>query len=110
MLYEAQVAGMPDTDPLVRLVKRASVAELAHRRRDVVDAVEQELGRALPLVNSGGTGSLETSAPAARVTEVTAGSGLLAPTLFDDYRAFTPRPAAFVGLDVVRVPGRGGRP
>lgn len=107
MLYEAQVAGVPDTDPLVRLVKRASVAELAHRRRDVVDAVEQELGRALTLVNSGGTGSLETSAAAARVTEVTAGSGLLAPTLFDRYRAFTPRPAAFVGLDVVRVPGPG---
>ncbi len=26
------------------------------------------------------------------------------PTLFDGYRSFRPRPAAFVGLDVVRVP------
>src|SRR5690606_1007577 len=45
------------------------------------------------------------------VTELTAGSGLLAPTLFDGYRT-TPesrplRPAAFFGLDVVRRPGPG---
>ena len=29
------------------------------------------------------------------------------PTLFDAYRSFTPRPAAFFGLDVVRIPGPG---
>ena len=32
------------------------------------------------------------------VTEVAAGSGLLAPTLFDHYQSFDPRPAAFFGM------------
>ncbi|MGN8245081.1 alanine racemase [Cellulomonas soli] len=107
MFYEAQVAGMPDSDPLVRAVKRASVADLDRRRRQVVDAVQDALGHPLALVNSGGSGSLETSAADPVVTEVTAGSGLYVPTLFDHYRAFTPRPAAYFGLDVVRVPGPG---
>jgi D-serine deaminase-like pyridoxal phosphate-dependent protein len=38
------------------------------------------------------------------VTEVAAGSGLYGPTLFDTYRAFTPRPAALFALPVVRKP------
>ncbi len=107
MFYEAQVAGLPDTSAAVRLVKAASVRELARRRADVVDAVAGVLGRPLDLVNSGGTGCVEVSAAAPGVTEVTAGSGLFGPTLFDGYRTFRPRPAAYVGLDVVRVPGDG---
>jgi D-serine deaminase-like pyridoxal phosphate-dependent protein len=35
-----------------------------------------------------------------------AGSGLYGPTLFDAYRAFTPRPAALFALPVVRKPSR----
>lgn len=107
MFYEAQVAGLPDTGPVVRLVKRASVADLATRRRAVVAAVGDVLGREPELVNSGGTGSLESSSADPVVTEVTAGSGLYVPGLFDGYRAFRPRPAAFFGLDVVRVPADG---
>lgn len=107
MFYEAQVAGLPDSDVLVRAVKRASVRELDRRRARVVDAVQQATGEPLRLVNSGGSGSVGTSAADPTVTEVTAGSGLLVPTLFDGYRAFAPRPAAFFGLDVVRVPGPG---
>ena len=38
------------------------------------------------------------------MTEVTAGSGLLGPTLFDHYRSFSPQPAAFFGLPVTRRP------
>jgi D-serine deaminase-like pyridoxal phosphate-dependent protein len=38
------------------------------------------------------------------VTEVAAGSGLLVPTLFDHYQAFTARPAAFFGVPVTRRP------
>jgi D-serine deaminase-like pyridoxal phosphate-dependent protein len=41
------------------------------------------------------------------VTEVTAGSGLYGPGLFDRYRAFTPRPAALFCLPVVRSPAPG---
>jgi D-serine deaminase-like pyridoxal phosphate-dependent protein len=107
MFYEAQVAGLPDSGPIIRAVKRASVADLARRRSDVVDAVHQVLGRRLELVNSGGSGSIESSAADPVVTEVTAGSGLFVPTLFDGYQAFAPRPAAYFGLDVVRVPAPG---
>jgi len=92
MFYEAQIAGLPDSSPAVRLVKRRSAAELARRRGDVVQAVEKAVG-ALEIVNSGGTGSLEISSADPSVTEVTAGSGLYVPTLFDHYRAFAPRPS-----------------
>jgi D-serine deaminase-like pyridoxal phosphate-dependent protein len=107
MFYEAQVAGLPDSSPAVRLVKKLSIADLATRRTAVVDAVAAAVGHPLELVNSGGSGSIQTSAQAASVTEVTAGSGLFVPTLFDSYRSFEPRPAAFFGLDVVRIPAPG---
>jgi D-serine deaminase-like pyridoxal phosphate-dependent protein len=61
----------------------------------------------LQFVNGGGTGSLESTAAEPAVTEVTAGSGLYGPTLFDAYRAFTPRRAALFALPVVRRPGPG---
>lgn len=104
MFYEAQVAGLPDAGPAVRLVKRRSLGELAHRRGAVVRAVEQACGHRLELVNGGGTGSLEATALDPAVTELTAGSGLYCPTLFDHYRAFEARPAAWFALPVVRRP------
>lgn len=104
MFYEAQVAGLPDSGPAVRLVKRRSLGELAHRRGAVVRAVEQACGHSLELVNGGGTGSLEATAQDPAVTELTAGSGLYCPTLFDHYRAFSARPAAWFALPVVRRP------
>lgn len=112
MFYEGQVAGLPDTSAAVRAVKRASLAELRTRRGAVVAAVREAhgVGR-LALVNGGGTGSLAATAADPAVTELTAGSGLLAPTLFDGYRlapGATPLvPAAVLGLDVVRRPARG---
>lgn len=118
MAYEAQIAGVGDSPagrPLraraIRAMQARSGAELADRRGAIVAAVEDVL-RAhgtppLELVNGGGTGSLEVTAAGADVTEVTAGSGLYGPTLFDAYRAFTPRPAALFALPVVRRPGRG---
>lgn len=107
MLYEAQVAGLPDTNPAVRLAKRLSVADVDDRRGDLLAVAEGAVGHRLELVNSGGTGSLETSSAGPHVTEVTAGSGLFVPGLFDGYRSFRPRPSAFFGLDVVRVPAPG---
>jgi D-serine deaminase-like pyridoxal phosphate-dependent protein len=106
MFYEAQIAGLPDTSPAVRLVKKRSAAELAHRRQRVVHAVEKAVG-ALELVNGGGTGSLEVTSADPAVTEVTAGSGLFVPGLFDRYRAFEPRPALYFALPVVRRPAPG---
>lgn len=111
MFYEAQVAGLPDTSAAVRAVKRASLAELATRRGAVVAAVADAVGHGLELVNGGGTGSLAATAADPAVTEVTAGSGLLAPTLFDGYRVPADGsalvPAAFLGFDVVRRPAPG---
>lgn len=107
MFYEAQVAGLPDSSAAVRLVKARSVADLDRRRGVVRAAVEDVLGRGLDLVNSGGSGSLGTSSADPTVTEVTAGSGLYVPGLFDGYRSFEPRPSAFFALDVVRRPAPG---
>lgn len=103
MFYEAQIAGLPDSSFAVRMVKKASASELATRRSAVVDAVTAEVGK-LEIVNSGGTGSLEVSSADSAVTEVTAGSGLYVPTLFDRYHSFTPRPALFFALPAVRKP------
>jgi D-serine deaminase-like pyridoxal phosphate-dependent protein len=103
MFYEAQIAGLPDRSAAVRLVKRRSAAELARRRGAVVAAVTAVAGP-LRIVNSGGTGSLEVSSADPVVTEVSAGSGLYVPGLFDEYRSFDPRPALVFALPVVRRP------
>jgi D-serine deaminase-like pyridoxal phosphate-dependent protein len=109
MTYEGQVAGVPDDVPgqrarslAVRRLKSASVRQLEQRRAEVSAAL-RDLAH-LEFWNAGGSGSLETSAADPAVTEVTAGSGLLVPALFDHYRSFAPRPAAFFGLRVVRRP------
>lgn len=102
MFYEAQIAGLPDTSPAVRWVKRRSARDLDERRAAVVDAVKQVAP--ITLVNSGGTGSLEFSGSDPSVTEVTAGSGLFGPTLFDRYDVFRPEPAAVYAVPVVRRP------
>jgi D-serine deaminase-like pyridoxal phosphate-dependent protein len=109
MSYEAQIAGLGDHPPgrpwrgaVLRAVQRASARELAARRAAVVAAVRAVAP--LELVNGGGTGSVEATAAEAAVTEVTAGSGLYGPTLFDAYGAFRPRPAALFALAVVRRP------
>jgi len=103
MLYEAQIAGLPDTSPAVGWVKRRSARELSTRRTEVVQAI-RATGARLEFVNCGGTGSLEVSAADPSVTEVTAGSGLYHPTLFDGYRTFRGEPAMFFALPVVRRP------
>jgi D-serine deaminase-like pyridoxal phosphate-dependent protein len=118
MAYEAQIAGVGDTPPgrpiragAIRLLQARSARELAGRRAAIVAAVEEAIaergGPALEFVNGGGTGSIERTIAEPAVTEVAAGSGLYGPTLFDAYRAFTPRPAALFALPVVRRPGPG---
>jgi D-serine deaminase-like pyridoxal phosphate-dependent protein len=117
MAYEAQIAGLGDSPPgrplraaAISAMQARSARELAPRRAAIVAAVERvaaQAGTPLELVNGGGTGSLERTAAESAVTEVTAGSGLYGPTLFDAYRSFKPRPAALFALPVVRRPGRG---
>ncbi|MGE9807436.1 MULTISPECIES: alanine racemase [unclassified Janibacter] len=105
MFYDAQIAGLPDSSRAVRLVKARSHASLLRRRRAVVEAVGAVAD--LDFVNGGGTGSLHLTGRDGALTELAAGSGLLAPTLFDGYDDFTPRPAAFFAAPVVRRPGPG---
>ncbi|CAM3290743.1 amino acid deaminase/aldolase [Stackebrandtia soli] len=106
MGYEAQIAGIAPGNGLaasaVRFMQRRSFTELAERRQGAVDAV-RELAD-LAFVNGGGTGSLRLTASDRSVTELTAGSGFYAPSLFDGYDDFDPRPAAAFCLPVVRKP------
>ena len=102
MAYEAQVAGVGNRRAAVAAMQRASLGELAERRAEAVAAVSEITP--LRFVNAGGTGSLERVAGDPDVTELSAGSGLLGPALFDGYRAFRPRPAALFALPVVRRP------
>lgn len=104
LVYDAQVAGQPDT-VATRVMKRASVKELAPRRAAIVQAVQAVVpGRRL-VVDAGGTGSVHLFGDDPCVTEVAAGSGLFAPALFDGYDAFSPTPASYFVTSVVRRPG-----
>jgi D-serine deaminase-like pyridoxal phosphate-dependent protein len=105
MFYDAQIAGLPDSSPAVRLVKKRSADSLVERRGEIVSAVREVAD--LEFVNGGGTGSLHVTGQDAAVTELAAGSGLYGPTLFDGYDDFSPRAAAAFALPVVRRPGRG---
>jgi D-serine deaminase-like pyridoxal phosphate-dependent protein len=109
MAYEGQIAGVGDQPPGRRLrgaaigfMQRRSAAELAGRRGAIVSAI-REIAE-LPIVNGGGSGSLELTAAEEAVTEVTAGSGFYAPALFDHYSRFSLTPAAGFALPIVRKP------
>ncbi|MEU2661240.1 amino acid deaminase/aldolase [Micromonospora sp. NPDC007220] len=112
MAYEAQIAGLGDAPPgravlgsAIRLAQRGSYRELLARRGAAVAAVREHAD--LEFVNGGGTGSVAATSADPAVTEVTAGSGLYGPTLFDAYRAWRPTPAAAFACAVVRRPGPG---
>jgi D-serine deaminase-like pyridoxal phosphate-dependent protein len=109
MSYEGQIAGVGDKPPgrrfrgaAIRFMQRRSTKELLVRRGRIVVAVH-EFGP-LEFVNGGGTGSLETTASDPSITELAAGSGFYAPTLFDHYTSFTLTPAAAFALPIVRKP------
>jgi D-serine deaminase-like pyridoxal phosphate-dependent protein len=112
MAYEGQIAGVGDQPPGrrlrgagIRFMQRRSATELAERRGAIVGAIREFTE--LPIVNGGGTGSLELTAAEDHVTEVTAGSGFYAPTLFDHYSRFSLAPAAGFALPIVRKPAPG---
>jgi D-serine deaminase-like pyridoxal phosphate-dependent protein len=112
MSYEAHIAGVGDAPPrqalragVIRMIQRRSLGELLARRGAAVAAVREHAD--LEYVNGGGTGSLALTSADPSVTEVTAGSGLYGPTLFDAYRSWRPAPAALFALPVVRRPAPG---
>jgi D-serine deaminase-like pyridoxal phosphate-dependent protein len=96
MGYEGQIAGFGDAPPgqpvraqLIRFIQGRSVKELSQRRAEAIRLIQAVTS--LEFVNGGGTGSLELTAQDPSMTELTAGSGLVGPTLFDAYSRFTPR-------------------
>ena len=111
MGYEGHIAGVGDSPrervraEVIRRMRRSSLTDIRERRAAIVEAVS----RITPLgfVNGGGTGSLELTAGESAVTELAAGSGFYAPTLFDHYSSFKLRPAAMFALPVVRRPAPG---
>ena len=110
MGYEAQVAGLGDRNPargignmLIPTMKRRSMAEFRARRKACVEYLRSR-GFELPLVNGGGTGSIETTCEEEVCTEVTTGSGFYTPTLFDYYDSFKHHPAAGYAIEIVRRP------
>lgn len=108
MGYEAQIAGIGDKNVgletgMIKVLKRRSLPRLRELRRAVVEALEAR-GARLRIINGGGTGSLETTSQENCVTEVAAGSGFYAPTLFDHYQGFQHHPAAGYAIEIVRTP------
>jgi D-serine deaminase-like pyridoxal phosphate-dependent protein len=92
-----------------RLLRRSSMSELGARRAAIASRLRAR-GFELAFVNGGGTGSLELTLPATGVSEVSAGSGLYKPLLFDGYRSLFVRslePACFFALEVTRRPASG---
>jgi D-serine deaminase-like pyridoxal phosphate-dependent protein len=110
MGYEGHIAGVGDNpagQPLKARVlpalQKRWIEDARQRRARIVAAARQVAP--LRIVNAGGTGSLHLNASESAITEATAGSGFFAPMLFDTYRAFRLRPAAYFVLPVVRRPG-----
>jgi D-serine deaminase-like pyridoxal phosphate-dependent protein len=97
-----QPAGRPLQSRVLPALQKRWIEDVRARRADIVAAAQRVAP--LEIVNAGGTGSLHLNANEKALTEVTAGSGFFAPALFDGYRAFRLRPAAFFVLPVVRRP------
>ncbi len=114
MAYEGHIAGVGDNIPgkplrsaAIRAMQSRSQDELRERMPRVIAAIRDAAGANLEWVNAGGTGSLARSKSLGIATELTAGSGFYAPTLFDTYRSLDLTPAAFFCLSVVRRPHPG---
>jgi D-serine deaminase-like pyridoxal phosphate-dependent protein len=111
MCYEGHIAGLGDIassktrSKAIAQMQRKSYAELRERRAAAVAAISEVTE--LAFVNAGGTGDLQLVASEPAMTEATAGSGFYAPTLFDNYSAFSLQPAAMFAQPVVRRPGKG---
>ncbi len=113
MGYEAQLAGIADATPksglynrIIRLLKSWSQRQAFARRQAFASELRQR-SYPLRLVNGGGTGSVGRTKRDSSVTELTVGSGLYAPALFDHYKEFHYQPAAGFALSVVRQAGPG---
>lgn len=113
MAYEAQVAGLRDhvpgrpwLDVAFGWLKARSRPVVRARRQEVAGAL-RDAGHAIDLVNGGGSGSVRGTSHDGSVTEVAAGSALLAPHLFDGYDDLPVTPAGYFALPLTRRPDAG---
>ena len=102
LAYEAQIAGLPDTGAL-RALKKLSRPDVARARRELAQALQAK-GIHYTLFNGAGTGSLSSASAESALTELAAGSGLLAGHLFDRYDGLPLEPALYFALQVTRRP------
>lgn len=108
MTYEAQVAGLGDRNPFkkmlnpaIAIVRRWSMRRLRRLRRELQEGLSAR-GFAIELFNGGGSGSFNWAAREPWLTELTMGSGLLCPHLFDYYSNIRFEPAVAFALQAVR--------
>ncbi len=113
MGYEAQIAGVGESNPFSpllnparKLIKKLSRPYVAQMRQRVLDLLRRE-GFSVEVFNGGGTGSVAFASAEPALTEVTAGSGFLCSHLFDYYAHLKLKPAIFFALQIVRIPDPG---
>ena len=113
MGYEAQVAGLTDRNPFKRLInpiagwiRSISMKRVARFRAQIARTLSAQ-GISPEIFNGGGTGSLNFAAGEEALTEVTAGSALFCPHLFDYFSNIQFEPACFFALQAVRMSDEG---
>ena len=113
MGYEAQIAGLGDSNPFApllnpakKLIKRLSISDVARKRRSIQALLDQR-GIQLEFFNGGGSGSLSSTLLEGPITEATAGSGFLQSHLFDYYQGNVNEPAELIALRTSRSPDPG---
>jgi D-serine deaminase-like pyridoxal phosphate-dependent protein len=110
MGYEAQIAGVGDTNPAmgiknfaIKFLKKKSIPAYTARRAAIVQYAKSKYNT-IEIVNAGGTGSMEWNKIEDGITEITVGSGFYSPALFDYYNNFKHLPAAGFAVPIVRHP------
>ncbi len=111
MTYEAQIAGVADRDPrepamvssVKRVLKERSRKAVRKARKEAMVALKAVFGQ-MDVLNGGGSGSVATTGKDVLVNEVTIGSGILCPALFEHYDGLDIKPAIAFGLPVIRRP------
>ncbi|MFK7873127.1 MAG: hypothetical protein AB8C84_08140 [Oligoflexales bacterium] len=112
MTYDAHIAGLTDfnknqkTKSLALGLFKIYAKKHAKEIRDLIKN-ESPCRNDNFIHNGGGTGSLIQSLKDTSINEITIGSGLLQPHLFDRYRHRWGKPAVFCGVTATRTPSSG---
>lgn len=109
MGYEAQIAGVADVPvarwqaPVIKLFKKYSLRKISDLRQEAVKIV-REACPTFYFVNGGGSGSIDFTAAAPEVTELTIGSAFYFPALFSRYHNLPLEHSVAFALRVTRNP------